>query len=117
MQRRSYGEPKDLLLVRIWLLPEHIARDVHRGLCLYRAVTFDGALAGETHFVLVAQMLEDVQHVQAHLFNNARRTQILLALLDEHAAGGAHAVAHAVEAGVLEDPRMHLDAGLAGFVT
>ena len=53
--------PQAVSLVRIRFLPEHLAADVHRGGRLDGAIAVDGALAGEAHLVLVADVLEDVQ--------------------------------------------------------
>ena len=46
------------LLVRVRLLPEDVAADVHGRVRLDGAIAADGALTGEPHFVFVADRRE-----------------------------------------------------------
>src|SRR5262249_9661635 len=69
-------------------------------------------LARQAHLVLVADRREHAGEGEA--FQEALGTEVLHALLDQHAAGAAGPVAEAVEVAV--DAAVNFNTGLTGFV-
>src|SRR5947209_4816552 len=105
-----------ILFIRIRLLPKGFAAEIHRGLRFDGAIAHHRTLAGQSHFLLVADRLEGVDRVQAELFDEAGLAEIFLPLLDENAASRTQTVSHAIQARILEDPPMKFDAGLARLI-
>src|SRR5262249_14638589 len=95
----------DGLLVGIRLLPEIFAAPVEGRRHLDGAVTLDAGLAGQAHFVLMADTGEGQR--QAESLAARLGGEVFHALLDEDAAGATQAQAAAVE--VTIHPRVDRD--------
>src|SRR5262249_54799150 len=73
-----------ILLIRIGLLPEVLAAEIKLGVGLHGAVAVDGNLAGQAHFILVA---DGGKHAgQGEPLDRPLGTEVLHALLDEELA-------------------------------
>lgn len=98
------------------LTPELLAVEVAGSLSFDLDVAFDLALAGESHFVFMADVGKEGFRIAAELcgeiLDHPRLRDVFLAFLDVHTAGTAHAETLTVQ--VLVETLVEFHAGLTG---